>query len=513
MLNTALPWATVLLIGFLPAVSEEGISRMFSISFLDKLGAGRFAAVVVPAFIWGFGHSTYPNQPFYIRGLEVGLAGVLIGFLMLRYGVVPLLVWHFTVDAIYTALLLLRSGNSYYVVSGAIASGILLLPLLVSLALYARRGGFLSGAGLSNGDLGFVPARADVAAVAPAAEIGVRRLAPRALAVMGVVALVLVSSLLIPGDRLEPDAEDATGRAAAEAIARRFLQANGVEPEAWRSVTYPGTGFSEDESVREARPQDEGGIPGFSEEAARYVIEKGGPKAFRRLSERELPLAYWVVRYYQPEKKEEWKVLIDARRARVVAFVHPVAEDAPAASPPAAEAAQKRALEAAEKLGYPSASYAVRDVGTESRPKRVDTTVVLEANPGGIGAPTKASSRMIEGRAMRRFRVKNSARPQAVAATSRPGTDPAVMIDMRASIIADHRHRGEQDGRRDADENVVEAGQKPEMLLVDDRHVPPRRDEIAEAAACSGVNAPPATAASRSLSLYMRAVPPVEAPG
>ncbi len=133
---------------------------MFSISFLDKLGLGRVLAVVIPAFIWGFGHSAYPNQPFYIRGLEVGLAGVLVGALMLRYGVVPLLVWHFTVDAIYTALLLLRSGNTYYVVSGAIASLILLLPLGVCLALYLRRGGFLPATGLSNGDAGFVPAPA-----------------------------------------------------------------------------------------------------------------------------------------------------------------------------------------------------------------------------------------------------------------------------------------------------------------------------------------------------------------
>ena len=385
MLNTALPWATVLLIGFLPAVSEEGISRMFSISFLDKLGAGRFVAVVVPAFIWGFGHSTYPNQPFYIRGLEVGFAGVLIGFLMLRYGVVPLLVWHFTVDAIYTALLLLRSGNAYYVVSGAIASGILLLPLFVSLVLHARRGGFLSAAGLSNGDVGFVPAPAPAFAAGPIAAVPVRPLSRPALVGMAVLALLLASSLVIPGDRVEADAEDSTGRPAAEAIAHRFLEVNGGDRGEWRRVIYTGTGFSEDEAVRAAKPQDEGGIPAFSSEAAKYVIEKGGPAAFQRLSERQLPLAYWVVRYFQPEKKEEWKVLLDARRSRVVAFVHPIAEDAPASSPPSAEAAQRRALDAARKLGYPAAAYAVLNVGTEARPKRVDTTVVLEANPGGIG--------------------------------------------------------------------------------------------------------------------------------
>jgi Type II CAAX prenyl endopeptidase Rce1-like len=385
MLNTSLPWATVLLIGFLPAVSEEGISRMFSISFLDKLGAGRLVAVGLPAFIWGFGHSAYPNQPFYIRGLEVGLAGCVIGFLMLRYGVVPLLVWHFTVDAIYTALLLLRSGNTYYVVSGAIASGILLLPLLVSLAMYLRRGGFLTATGLTNGEIGFIAAPARAEAPPPTRLPDVRPVSPRALAWMAVAALVLASSLVVPGDRAEPEAEDATGRARAVAIARRFLQVNGVDPDAWRRVTYQGTGFSDDEAVRAERPHDEGGIPGFSEDAARYVIEKGGPAAFQKLTERQLPLAYWVVRFYQPEEKEEWKVLIDARRARVVAFVNPVAEDAPAAAAPPAEAARRRSLAAAQKLGYPEAAYAVVDVGTEARPKRVDTTVVLESKPAGVG--------------------------------------------------------------------------------------------------------------------------------
>ncbi len=384
MLNTAFPWATVLLIGFLPAVSEEGISRMFSISFLDRLGTGRIVAVLLPAYIWGFGHSTYPNQPFFIRGLEVGTAGVLIGFLMLRFGVVPLLIWHFTVDAIYTALLLLRSGNTYYVLSGALASGIVLLPLLVSLVLYFRRGGFLPASGLANADVGFAPppVRGDEAA-APVPPVTPVR--PRALAGMGIAAACLLASFAVSDRYAETLVEDRVGRDAALAGAERFLRANGVNPEPWRHVVYQGTGFADDEEVRSAKPQDEGGIPAFSETAARYVVEKGGPAAFRRLADRELPLAYWVARFFQPERKEEWKVLIDARRGRPVAFVHILAEDAPASAPPASEAARRRASQVAEKLGYPAERYAVLEVGTETRPERIDTTVVLQANEPRIG--------------------------------------------------------------------------------------------------------------------------------
>ena len=230
LLNTAFPWATVLLIGFLPAVSEEGISRMFSISFLDRLGAGRVLAVVVPALIWGFGHSAYPNQPFYIRGLEVGLAGVVMGILLLRFGVLPLLVWHFTVDAIYTALLMLRSGNAYYVVSGAVAAGILLLPFAAAIISYAKRGGFAGEEGLTNGEEGFVPAP-PAAALVPEEVPAVHRVPARMLAIGIAAAALFVASFLLPAHRPESLAEDCVGRAQAEMIARRFLRANGADPE------------------------------------------------------------------------------------------------------------------------------------------------------------------------------------------------------------------------------------------------------------------------------------------
>ena len=94
LLNSALPWVVVLFAGFFPALSEEFLSRAFSIPFFERVLRSRVAAVVVAGFIWGFGHSTYPNQPFYIRGVEVGLAGVLIGSMLFRFGLLPLLIWH-----------------------------------------------------------------------------------------------------------------------------------------------------------------------------------------------------------------------------------------------------------------------------------------------------------------------------------------------------------------------------------------------------------------------------------
>jgi Type II CAAX prenyl endopeptidase Rce1-like len=384
LLNTALPWATVLLIGFLPAVSEEGISRMFSISFLDRIGAGRIAAVVVPAIIWGFGHAAYPNQPFYIRGVEVGFAGILMGLLMLRYGVLPLLVWHFTVDATYTAFLLLRSANLYYVVSGAIASGILLLPLAAAFVSYRKRGGFLSPEGLTNGDEGFVPAPPSPGR-APEEAPAVRPLPRRNLAVAAAAAVLFASAFFLPTHRPDSLVEDRAGRAQSEATARRFLRVNGVAPERFHMVSYLGTGFSEDEEVRREKPQDSGRIPAFSEPAARYVLARGGEPAFERLAKQYLPLGYWVVRFFQPEKKEEWKVLVDATRSRVVAFVNPIEEAAPAAPPPGATAARSRAIAAAAKLGYPARDYVAIDVGTQDRPKRTDTTVVLESARAGVG--------------------------------------------------------------------------------------------------------------------------------
>jgi len=152
LLNTKFPWAFVLFGGFLPAVSEEFLFRMFGIPFIRKLSRSVAIAVVAAGFIWGFGHATYPQQPFYIRGVEVGIGGVALGLIMLRWGILPTLVWHYSVDAIYSALLLMRSQSLYFKLSGAASAGIAVLPVILALAAYWIRGGFESETGLLNRD-------------------------------------------------------------------------------------------------------------------------------------------------------------------------------------------------------------------------------------------------------------------------------------------------------------------------------------------------------------------------
>ncbi|MEP7131840.1 MAG: lysostaphin resistance A-like protein [Acidobacteriota bacterium] len=401
MLSTAFPWATVLLVGFFPAVSEEGISRMFSISFLDGLGAGRFLAVVVPAFIWGFGHAAYPNQPFYIRGVEVGVAGVVIGLVMLRYGVLPLLVWHFTVDALYTALVMLRSHNGYYVVSGAVAAGILLVPLAASILLAWKHGGFAPESGVTNADLGSAPVPVP-RAISAEPSAPVRRVSRRALTAAGIAAAVLLAGWLVPvrSPRL---GRDEIGRARAESIARAFLRANRVDPARYRSVTYGGTGFGLDADARSEEPVESGRMPGFSEAAARYVVTKGGTAAFEKLASGSLPVNFWVARFLEPGHKEEWKVFVDPRRARVIGYLNPREEAAPGGTPPSEARARERTTGAAAALGYPAADYRVLEVGTRARPKRVDTTVTLESRRADLGDAAPRLTAVFEGSRLSAF--------------------------------------------------------------------------------------------------------------
>ncbi len=333
ILNSAFPWAAVLFMGFFPAVSEEFIFRAFSIPFLERAFRSKWAAVIAAGFIWGFGHAAYPNQPFWIRGVEVGIAGVVIGLLMLRFGLIPLLVWHYTVDAVYTALLLFRSGNLYYIVSSALVSLVFLIPLVASLVLLLRHRSFAPDEGLTNEAAGSAPEpprqALEAVPLPPAIELSRTKL------LLGLAAAAIATGAWILAPPLARDVIDyRIGPDAALAIAREHLESNGIPVPQRREIVYASAGFRS-----WADSGDDGGSPaGYARVGAERILETAGVDPLLGVQRTKVEAATWVVRFFEPGKKEEIFVEIDPRRGTVVGWHRLVEEAEPGARLELAEA-------------------------------------------------------------------------------------------------------------------------------------------------------------------------------
>jgi membrane protease YdiL (CAAX protease family) len=366
LLNTRFPWLFVLFFGFFPAVSEEGLFRMFAIPFLHKLVRYLPVAVVLAAFIWGFGHAGYPQQPFYIRGVEVGIGGVALGLIMLRWGILPTLVWHYSVDAGYTALLLVRSHNLYFRLSGAASAGIVVLPLVAALAAYWWRGGFQPEGGLLNADEGAAAEEAvEAAPAAPAAAtMEYRPLTNRVrLAAIAIFAAGLLS-LLIPVSRFGESPKYKIPAEQARAGADAFLKQQGLDAGGFRHLTYPATHWTGDDSL-----------------AGKYFLERRPVSVVSKLFERYRPVEHWMTRYFKSLDQEEVNVSVHPETGKVLEFTHTIPEDRPGADIAVDQARQTASAFAAAE-GWDVAAMDLKESSSEKKKARRDYTLEWEARAG-----------------------------------------------------------------------------------------------------------------------------------
>jgi len=368
MLNTAFPWIAVLFAGFFPALSEEFMSRAFSIPFFEKVLRSRVAAIIAAGFIWGFGHATYPNQPFFIRGVEVGCAGVLIGFLMMRFGILPLLIWHYTVDALYTAMLLLRSGNRYYVISGGLASLVFAIPMLISIALYIRNKGFVPDQNLSN----------DTLPIKPAPEPREERVPPAftlpSMPVMRGKIIACVVLLALAGGAIAlnlPSIDDVVSYPITKEDAKR-IAAKVRPPEAstMRTIATPVEGFR---SWDQTSPREDGGTPsGYDGLAVDYILRNGLPmKSLLGVMETKIPTATWMIRSFAPQVKDEYFIEVDPRTSRVAGY-HKYQDEKRAGPRLEQPQAQAIAQGAFARYGANAAEFELKEALNFQQPNRRD---------------------------------------------------------------------------------------------------------------------------------------------
>jgi len=134
--STYFPSLESIYTGFSAAFTEELTFRLFAVAMLLRLTKRPWLSVIIPAAIWGFAHTTYPQEPIWIRGVELTAAGIVYGWVFLRYGLVTTLVSHFIYNVFVGVVPQLQSG-----LPGLTANGIFALALPpIALALIRRLG-------------------------------------------------------------------------------------------------------------------------------------------------------------------------------------------------------------------------------------------------------------------------------------------------------------------------------------------------------------------------------------
>ncbi len=371
-LSTALPWIYPLTIGIYAAASEEFLFRMFSIRFLMRVTQWRILAIVLPAFAWGFLHSNYPQEPPYIRGIEVGSIGIVAGWVMLRWGILATLTWHYTVDAFLTSLSLMRSENLYTRISGGLVGFAAVIPVAVAGILYLRRGAFADETELLNSaqPLSEPPAIMEEAAPVAQSRASYPPLHRRALmllaagGVLGFASLWILKPQLIGNFVRFP----LNGREAA-ARADDVLRQTRENPASYhRAATIQ---YTFDPLVNE------------------YLRRTIGVEGANRVYRDEVPAAFWTVRYFRDSQKEEYFIVLRPD-GTLHSVHHTLAEAAPGANL-TKEEAQSRAeafLRDTKKLDL--SRWKLVEARSEKRPSRTDHTFIWEEtqplNPSPPGA-------------------------------------------------------------------------------------------------------------------------------
>jgi hypothetical protein len=359
--NTAFPWISGAAIGLLASTNEEFTFRLFAIPFFARFTKSRWIAVIVPAFLWGFLHSNYPQEPAYIRGIEIGLIGIVAGLVMLRWGILATLIWHYTVDASLVGLFLVRSNSLYFKISGVVVAAAAVAPLAFSGISYLARGRFETDEDLLNSavqapDLSEVRVRPTASAEVQARRYEALSQTVIVLLVVCVLAGVLLSWRLKTesiGDYLKLSVNASTARADADEILRQ----RGLNP-----ATYIHTTMF----VNVTDPV-----------ANEFLRQRGGVARVNEIYANQVPGALWRVRYFRDSQPEEYALILKPDGS-LHSVRHTLAEAAPGASLTKDEAVARAEKFLHDEKKIDLSKWTLVEAQSDKRPKRTDHTLTWQ---------------------------------------------------------------------------------------------------------------------------------------
>lgn len=361
--STPFPWISGVAIGLLASTNEEFTFRLFAIPFLRRFTGSRFLAVLIPAFCWSFLHSNYPQEPAYIRGIEIGLVGIVAGMVMLRWGILATLIWHYTVDASLVGLFLVRSNNVYFKISGVIVGAAALAPFLFSAVSYLAREKFEEDEDLLNRaepapEIRFLsPREPDSSAVAAARY---EALTP---AMLGLLVLFLflggVLAWRIKPQYIGDDFQLSTDARSARTRADEFLRQRGLDPNSY----YHSTLF----------------VQTTDRVTNEFLRQRLGIARLNEIYAGEVPGALWRVRYFREGQSEEYSVILK-RDGSLHSLHHTLPEEGAGASlsKEEAQAIARKFLEGEKKIDLKA--WSLVEANSDKRRHRIDHELTWQQN-------------------------------------------------------------------------------------------------------------------------------------
>ncbi|HCK99773.1 MAG TPA: hypothetical protein DHW42_06700, partial [Candidatus Marinimicrobia bacterium] len=362
ILNTAFPWILILVGGFLPAVLEEFSFRLFSIPFLEKILKSRLLAIFIPAVIWGFAHANYPNQPFWIRGFEISIFGIIIGFIFLKFGIMAVLIWHYTIDALYSSLILFRTGDPYLVASASVAVGIMLIPFVYNIIMYLKNRGFSDYQSLLIKPRPYndIQKEDDLHQdTGPTLTASYQKLPAKQIKIGFVLLVIFILIQFLPLQRIGEFYNYPIPRAEIRQAAIDFLKGKGVDPDNFRNTIALENNYSA--------------------LAGKYILKHSTVKRLNTTLAQHLKNSIvWKVRFYRLLEKEEYIIYIHPNEKVVVGFDHLIPEDAEAFSLDK-DGARFRAEEFLFGAGYPLSDFILIEDYSRQLENRKEYTFIWES--------------------------------------------------------------------------------------------------------------------------------------
>jgi len=130
-LSTKAPWLEPLSAGIIASLSEEFAFRLFAIPMLTKYLGSIPLAIFVSSIVWALAHSHYLVFPVYVRSIELSILGIGIGYAFLRFGILPIIVAHYILNAVVFTVPLLRAQNKGFLVLGLAI--VILFPAILAI--------------------------------------------------------------------------------------------------------------------------------------------------------------------------------------------------------------------------------------------------------------------------------------------------------------------------------------------------------------------------------------------